>query len=232
MYTRIANDNNKEVALGTEGKGINKFYCNQWQGTAALPGSDGVCGPDNGPQCGSCARFTKGLLRALGRADVNSSKETLEIQKELDLQKKMVRELQADKQAGEKRIRELETAAGAEAGDEWTRECNKVWPRVYQAVAKHFHPDKTVGKPDQKKFEAFFKLANAKNEVFLGKGRQSAAEREREEKEAVARRSARRKKRSRARSARSARRCRSSSAWTTSCWVFWRHGASRARRAG
>ena len=33
------------------------LYCGRILGHHAIPGSDGRCGPDNGPQCGSCARY-------------------------------------------------------------------------------------------------------------------------------------------------------------------------------
>ena len=197
MYTRIANDMGNIVALGTSGAGVNLYYCAKEFGRVAIPGSDGFCGPDDGPQCNSCARFTKRVpeniaeiarLRAdkqeysriLQRRATEHDEESDQLRKELDLQKKMVRELQAANKTGEKRIRELETGAG----DEWTRECDKVWSLLYKAVAKAFHPDKTGDNEDAAEF---FKLANAKNEVFTGKGRQSAAERAREEEEAVAR---------------------------------------------
>mmetsp|Transcript_60060 Transcript_60060/g.113218 ORF Transcript_60060/g.113218 Transcript_60060/m.113218 type:complete len:225 (-) Transcript_60060:117-791(-) len=33
------------------------FYCGRQLGEAAVPGSDGYCGPNNGPQCASCMRW-------------------------------------------------------------------------------------------------------------------------------------------------------------------------------
>ena len=30
------------------------YYCSRWLGIAAIPGSDGQCGPDDGPQCADC----------------------------------------------------------------------------------------------------------------------------------------------------------------------------------
>ena len=59
MYTRIANDMGNIVALGTSGAGVNLYYCAKEFVRAAIPGSDGFCGPDDGPQCNSYARFTK-----------------------------------------------------------------------------------------------------------------------------------------------------------------------------
>jgi hypothetical protein len=137
MYTRIANDMGGEVALGTSG-------------------------PDDGPQCYSCVRFTDSVpeniaeiaaLRAaktqytksLGREDRQHRQEELELRKEVDVQTKMVRELESDKEAGEKWIRELEAGtvvgqrrirdleAGA-TGDEWTRDCEKVWEHLFFCV--------------------------------------------------------------------------------------------------
>ena len=31
------------------GFGINTYYCGRFLGVAAIPGSDGSCGPNNGP---------------------------------------------------------------------------------------------------------------------------------------------------------------------------------------
>ena len=44
------------MALGT-GLGKNNLYCGRRLGVAAIPGSDGRCGPNNGPQCKDC-KFT------------------------------------------------------------------------------------------------------------------------------------------------------------------------------
>ncbi len=136
--------------------------------------------------------------KSLGRADRQHRQEELELRKEVDVQTKMVRELEPDKEAGEKWIRELEAGtvvgqrrihdleAGA-TGDEWTRDCEKVWEHLYKAVAKGFHPDKTGGDSNQAKFETFFKVAGDKNDSFNGKGPQSSTEMTaREERDVVA----------------------------------------------
>ena len=34
-----------------------RYYCGRHLGRAAIPGSDGRCGPTNGPQCQSCIRY-------------------------------------------------------------------------------------------------------------------------------------------------------------------------------
>jgi len=36
---------------------IKKLYCSRFLGADAIPGSDGRCGPANGPQCDSCAAY-------------------------------------------------------------------------------------------------------------------------------------------------------------------------------
>jgi len=42
------------------GKGeANLYYCGQYCGRRALPGSNGYCGPHNGPQCVACKNFQK-----------------------------------------------------------------------------------------------------------------------------------------------------------------------------
>ncbi len=112
--------------------------------------------------------------------------------RELEVEKRLVRRLEADKQAAEERIRALEARAGVgqkrirelEAGaadDEWTRMCDDktVWPVLYKAVALRFHPDRTGGDAE---LQAFFKVAANKNDAFNGKGPESAADKiEREE---------------------------------------------------
>jgi len=45
------------VTLGTRGEGRGRFYCNRRLGTNVIPGSDGNCGPNDGPQCPDCAEF-------------------------------------------------------------------------------------------------------------------------------------------------------------------------------
>jgi hypothetical protein len=206
MCTRIVNDKNKEVALGIFGDGVNQYYCGLFFGRGEIPGSDGYCGPHNGPPCASCVRFVKNgvpahiaeiarlradkldYVRILGRRHEESMKDFTELRKELDLEKKKVRELQADKKACEKRIRELDDTKARDEyslGDQWTSK--EVWPHVFRGLAKAFHPDKTSGHEDKEKLEACFKIVNAKNEVLTGKGVKSAADTEREEQSALAR---------------------------------------------
>jgi hypothetical protein len=189
----------KEVALGTKGAGVNTYYCGLHVGRVALPESDGYCGPFDGEACFSCQRFADGVPEHLAelaklRAVKAQCDQTLEcwdrqrrsqeaaLRRELDAQTKLVRRLEADKRAGEerigagqKRIRELEAGA---AGDEWTRMCDDktVWPVLYKAVARGFHPDKNAGHADQAKFEAFFKVAADKNDAWNGKGKSAAAQ--------------------------------------------------------
>ena len=42
-----------EMRPGT-GAGANTLYCGRKLGTREIPGSDGRCGPNNGPQCDAC----------------------------------------------------------------------------------------------------------------------------------------------------------------------------------
>mmetsp|Transcript_64037 Transcript_64037/g.113903 ORF Transcript_64037/g.113903 Transcript_64037/m.113903 type:complete len:725 (-) Transcript_64037:44-2218(-) len=54
------NDEGCTVLRGT-GEGYRgKFYCGRLLGVKAIPGSDGRCGPVDGPQCQSCKRFQTG----------------------------------------------------------------------------------------------------------------------------------------------------------------------------
>jgi len=50
------NDEGAHVAFGN-GRGASKYYCGRRLGKEAIPGSNGSCGPNNGPQCASCRRF-------------------------------------------------------------------------------------------------------------------------------------------------------------------------------
>ena len=209
MYTGIFNDEGAEVALSTSVGYTNLFYCSRTLGEAALPGSGGQCGPDGGPQCESCKRFQAtplsprtaeiaelrgrntwyqdSLMQAASNASADLEAQRQQSQKTEARLRAEILELQKELGLSKRKIRELNAAA--EVGDEWTRECDKVWPRLYPAVARAFHPDKTGGNEEA---ADFFKKANAKNELLRGKGRQSATDFAREEKEAVAREAAER----------------------------------------
>ena len=50
---RHQNDEGFEMKFGEGGI----LYCGRNLGKAAIPGSDGVCGPHDGPQCNSCKRY-------------------------------------------------------------------------------------------------------------------------------------------------------------------------------
>ncbi len=39
------------------GSGADKYYCARRLGVALIPGSDGQCGPNNGPQCAECRAY-------------------------------------------------------------------------------------------------------------------------------------------------------------------------------
>ena len=53
--TSQVNDEGAEVLPGRQER--HKYYCGRHLGRAAIPGSDGRCGPTNGPQCQSCIRY-------------------------------------------------------------------------------------------------------------------------------------------------------------------------------
>jgi hypothetical protein len=68
----LLNDNGFVVKRGHVGwcgrtsfNGINSYYCDQVLGIEAIPGSDGRCGPTNGPACASCKRYTAANVRSL-----------------------------------------------------------------------------------------------------------------------------------------------------------------------
>jgi hypothetical protein len=42
------------------------LYCGRYLGQAAIPGSDGQCGPNNGPQCPDCRGMTVGSTSGAG----------------------------------------------------------------------------------------------------------------------------------------------------------------------
>uniref|UniRef100_A0A7S4R077 PA domain-containing protein n=1 Tax=Alexandrium monilatum TaxID=311494 RepID=A0A7S4R077_9DINO len=53
----LVNDEGFCVRLGAAEGFQDRFYCSRFLGTEVIPDSDGRCGPDDGPQCPSCARF-------------------------------------------------------------------------------------------------------------------------------------------------------------------------------
>lgn len=50
------NDEGAPVAKGKDASCTHLYYCGRNLGKDAIPGSDGQCGPSNGPQCPSCKR--------------------------------------------------------------------------------------------------------------------------------------------------------------------------------
>eukprot|EP00798_Chlamydomonas_sp_ICE-L_P029420 gene29420-5768_t len=58
----MANDEGAAVTRTTQSDrntGLYLFYCARTLGTETIPGSDGQCGPSDGPQCHSCKCFQK-----------------------------------------------------------------------------------------------------------------------------------------------------------------------------
>lgn len=204
MY-EILNDEGVPVFLSAFS---DTFYCSR---KMDIPGSDGRCGPDNGPQCKSCAKkilarvtpfqaniavLEQNVKIAQNEAEYRRKQLLVERQTSKDTETALrneIVELQKENNLLKKRAREAEAkadaAAGNTLGDDWTREIKEVWPRAYKGLALAFHDDKIGGLAgeDKLKAQAFFKFINAQNEVFTGKGMKSAADRQREEQEAVAR---------------------------------------------
>jgi len=54
--TNPVNDEGALMKFGTDAM----YYCGRDLGTTQIPGSDGHCGPNNGPQCASCRRYEEG----------------------------------------------------------------------------------------------------------------------------------------------------------------------------
>ena len=52
------------MALGS-GRTADNYYCSRRLGVTVIPGSDGQCGPSNGPQCPDCKGFTRGADPAI-----------------------------------------------------------------------------------------------------------------------------------------------------------------------
>lgn len=65
----MKNDDGNTVAFGKDDDDREKYYC----GAARdIPGTDGRCGPSNGPQCESCVRFQKYAADYDPSKDINS----------------------------------------------------------------------------------------------------------------------------------------------------------------
>ena len=74
------NDENAAVGRGTDYNCLHLFYCGRRLGRKAIPGSDGKCGPNNGPQCDSCKRFQKyGPQGVAFKAEMNKFRAQLKV---------------------------------------------------------------------------------------------------------------------------------------------------------
>jgi hypothetical protein len=51
------NDEGAAVVLSPLRDRQGHYYCGRNLGRSAIPGSDGQCGPTNGPQCSACKRW-------------------------------------------------------------------------------------------------------------------------------------------------------------------------------
>eukprot|EP01068_Selenidium_serpulae_P000818 Selendium_serpulae@DN11446_c0_g1_i1.p1 len=65
---RYVNDEGAPIRTGNDKTWSHLWYCGRFMGPGAIAGSDGICGPDNGPQCDACKRFQK-AISALTRFD-------------------------------------------------------------------------------------------------------------------------------------------------------------------
>lgn len=54
---RMRNDDGVNVRPGTDVACAHLFYCGRHLGMKSIPGSNGQCGPGNGPQCPACCNF-------------------------------------------------------------------------------------------------------------------------------------------------------------------------------
>mmetsp|Transcript_44796 Transcript_44796/g.136750 ORF Transcript_44796/g.136750 Transcript_44796/m.136750 type:complete len:2045 (-) Transcript_44796:355-6489(-) len=66
-FPPLLNSASVPVALGRRGDHIHTIYCGRRLGRDAIPGSDGRCGPDDGPQCTECRDLEVG---GVGRREV------------------------------------------------------------------------------------------------------------------------------------------------------------------
>lgn len=57
FFQASKNDEKAVVRYGTDRQCRHRFYCGRFLGAHRIPGSDGRCGPRNGPQCPSCQKF-------------------------------------------------------------------------------------------------------------------------------------------------------------------------------
>ena len=60
----LCNDEGAPVKTSPQRGYCTVFYCGRRLGVSAIPGSDGRCGPTNGPQCMACQRFQRDPAKA------------------------------------------------------------------------------------------------------------------------------------------------------------------------
>mmetsp|Transcript_87487 Transcript_87487/g.245656 ORF Transcript_87487/g.245656 Transcript_87487/m.245656 type:complete len:403 (-) Transcript_87487:14-1222(-) len=68
--SEAVNDEGAPVRLSSQAAFSTRYYCGRRLGRDAIPGSDGRCGPNNGPQCSSCARYQTRGAEATDQVDV------------------------------------------------------------------------------------------------------------------------------------------------------------------
>jgi hypothetical protein len=57
----LVNDDGDAVSWGSNAAFSEILYCGRYKGASAIPGSDGDCGPDDGPPCHACRRLLDAL---------------------------------------------------------------------------------------------------------------------------------------------------------------------------
>ena len=57
----LVNDDGDAVSWGSNAAFSEILYCGRYKGASAIPGSDGDCGPDDGPPCDACRRLLDAL---------------------------------------------------------------------------------------------------------------------------------------------------------------------------
>ncbi|CAK0866707.1 unnamed protein product, partial [Prorocentrum cordatum] len=73
VVDEAVNDEGATIALGTAEGWTHLYYCGRFFGTDIIPGSDGRCGPADGPQCPSCRRYRDRLPDACGSVEAPSA---------------------------------------------------------------------------------------------------------------------------------------------------------------
>lgn len=66
IFPELLNDEGAPVQRSTLAGHTHLWYCSRSLGMDALPGSDGCCGPNDGPQCWACEKYKPGVKEKPG----------------------------------------------------------------------------------------------------------------------------------------------------------------------